>query len=71
MGRLMELTGNRTGWMYTDATAEVGCTRCGASPTEYCRTPKGRNANVPHTERTKAFVDKLKAAGEMGMYQIE
>jgi hypothetical protein len=43
--------------MFTAAREKVACPRCGASPGEPCRTPKGRNAKVPHNERCNALVE--------------
>lgn len=51
--------GKLTGWMFTDAVAQVGCPKCGAVAGQSCCTPKGRKADPPHQERCKALTDKV------------
>lgn len=46
-------------WSFTQATREVGCSKCGAKPGEHCKMPSGRDTREPHGERTKAYVDKI------------
>jgi hypothetical protein len=40
-----------TGWLFTDVNRNISCPKCGAKAGEVCRTPKGRKALEPHTER--------------------
>lgn len=37
--------------------AEHRCTRCSATPGQPCRTPSGREAKHPHSERSRAVAD--------------
>lgn len=40
-----------TGWVHADAVIQVGCSRCGSTSGFHCKTPSGKKAWPPHTER--------------------
>jgi hypothetical protein len=44
--------------MFTIARENYVCPRCKAKKGDPCRTPKGRKASQPHTERTALLTDK-------------
>lgn len=56
--------GPLTGWMFSDATRQCKCPKCGSDPGYECETPKGYKAKYPHSERlaylTPAQVDNCR-----------
>jgi len=48
-----------TGWATSDAKIEVACPKCKSDKGFYCETPKGRKAVQIHTERGKAYINKI------------
>lgn len=48
-----------TGWAYTDAREHVDCPKCGEKAGKQCRSPKGKIAVQPHSERITAYRQKI------------
>ncbi len=44
-----------SGWGWTDAVAAMNCPKCKQPAGSNCRTPKGRKAWPPHSERFGAL----------------
>jgi hypothetical protein len=51
-----------TGWIYTDATRQIDCSRCGETASHVCRSPTGRACRKPHRERTTALIQQFGTA---------
>ncbi|PWT76384.1 MAG: hypothetical protein C5B59_06575 [Bacteroidetes bacterium] len=46
-------------WAFTQMVREVDCPRCNEPAGQACRTPRGRLALTPHTERGVVYMTKI------------
>ena len=50
-GTTPEVGSKPTGWAFSDAVIQRGCSRCGSSPGFHCESPRGRKVWPPHDDR--------------------